>query len=695
MRELGSGNANGSSAYSGEQGLRGVLRALDRRKWTALAAFVVTALGLWAAFVLRYSYQTVCLVAVKKPSQMFGSLAQGEAASGASVSLLEGQTYKEMVESMGFAAKVAKDLARVGPRLSREDVMARLRADFKDPDLLRLKVRDADAATAVSLANTACETLAELNQKELRTELEATVESLTRLLGEAGAMVAEAQTALARYTVKQGLASVDFNSSSPELLRSMQQLAEQEIARANHEAALQAAEDRLRELTIQRQAPATVTEFTVEPPAVTTLRAQIEAVRVKLSEARKQFTDAHPNVTNLRGEIETLQRELDDHVREARGRITALPAEHELAIRQKIVETRQEVLNRKAQVAAWTRLIQEQRQRLNPVPTQRTEVEPLKRALLFAEDRYRTLLRRLDEARVSLEATRGTLSIVQPSVGPEPENLRLKLALAVALLLAVPIGVALVVDYTDRTVRSPLAFSRWAGVPCLATVPKERGLRSGRALRRLGSKNHIETFHVLRSGLRFASVGLDLRKVAIIGTKHGEGRSTLVLHLARALGDEGRQVVMVDADLRSPTASGLARMLGIESTAGLVEVVTGEAGVVNKVLRRTRLDGVVLLPAKADGETIPPNAEVLFRSPRFERVLEELDRLGDIVLFDTSPILDFPDTLELLPHMDGVIFVAESGRATDENIQRSLDLVRAFGIKRLLGVVLNKVPKGS
>lgn len=666
-----------------------LLRGLWRRKWSVLATLIVTGAALWLVFVAGTSYRAACLMAAKKPSQILSN--PGQSAPGsAPVPLLEGQTYRELAAGIGFAGTVAAALNEQGITLSAEAVQRRLKTTYKDPDLLRLVGRAPDEPMAIRLANTACETLLQLNQRELRSEFEATEESLRRLLGEADTELVSAQRALAEYTLERGLTSIDFNTASPELFRVLEVLAQQEISKAKEEAALQAAQDRLRELQTQREARTPMTDFAVEPPAITTLRTQLEAVRVKFWDARKQFTDAHPVVSGYRTQLDDLQRELDRQVREAQStRSRELSVEHNLAIGQKITETNQEILLRKAQVAAWSRLIEDQRKLLGPMPGQRVDLEPMKKKLAFAEDRYKMLSHRLDDARVSLGASRSTISIVQPANGVEPPDTTTQILIAASLMLVLPVGVGLLLAHSDRTIRSPMVLSRRAGVPCLAIVPRARGLQSGRALRGQISRRSLATFQVLRSGLRFASNGLQLRRVGIVGVRRREGRSTLVLHLARVMAEEGRQVIIVDANLRSPS---LGRMLRADSAGGLVEVLTGEAQL-DEVLQRSTPVNAMLLTATADGESLPPNTEVLFRGHRCERVMEELTQRGDIVLFDTAPLLDFPDTLELLPHLDGVIFVTQAGSASEDDVQQGLDLIRATGEEKLLGVVLNKVTK--
>src|SRR5262249_20191427 len=157
-------------------------------------------------------------------------------------------------------------------------------------------------------------------------------------------------------------------------------------------------------------------------------------------------------------------------------------------------------------------------------------------------------------------------------------------------------------------------------------------LKSRSALRGELPASAMEPFHILRSGLRLAANGSEPRRVAIVGTRRGEGRSTLVLYLARALAEGHQRVVVVDADVRT---KGLARMGGARSPAGLTEVLMGERSL-DEVLLALRLPGAnaLLLTAKADDRrALPPNAELLFRSTAFKRLIAELEQRADVILF--------------------------------------------------------------
>src|SRR4030095_8210763 len=351
-----------NSQFTEERGFREGLQALYRRRGLILSTFLVTTAARGAAFFFRgTSHEAACLLAVKKPSNVLS----GTFAS-ASVPLLEGQTYKELVGNVGFSIKVAATLSKKGLNLNSEEIRRRLRAEFREPDLLRLKMQDREPSTAITMANAACQTLVDLNQKELQDELKAQVETVSSLLDEAGKRFADAQANLAAYLQREGLVGVDFNSASSEVFRILQLLGDHAMAKAKEEAGLKAAEQQLKEL--KKIASATTNGSVVEDPAVTPLRSQLETARVKFWEARGQFTDSHPVVKNFRDQMDDLQRELDHHIWNGHPPKARLSPEHELAIRQRITTTSQEIETRKAQIAAWSQFISDTRRNLGLFP---------------------------------------------------------------------------------------------------------------------------------------------------------------------------------------------------------------------------------------------------------------------------------------------------------------------------------------
>jgi len=360
--------------------------------------------------------------------------------------------------------------------------------------------------------------------------------------------------------------------------------------------------------------------------------------------------------------------------------------EWKLAIAAAAAETESRIVGERGEVAAWNDLISQQRQALGVVPEEAGEVNKLKVALTFAQDRYQQLAKQLDSTRVSLNSTAGTLSIIQHASGAELPNWTTRTILCLGLLIVMPIGVGLFVDYMGDSVNSPVGFARDLGEICLAAVPKSRAL-TPRRLRNDDGALSVNEFRVMHSSLRLVWGREAPRVIGIISGHGREGRSTVTLQLARALVEGRRSAVILDADLRTV---GMATKLGLQPKASLLQVLAGESTLDEAMIP---IGGEIqLLPAKAYGELVPANADLLFQGPRFRECIEQLKERNDVVLIDMPPLLEFPDAAEMLQDVEALVLVVNGAnrvKAT-ETARACLDLLRHVDAKRL-GIVVNQV----
>lgn len=667
--------------------LRHVFEALKRRRRAVLTAFLVVAAALAADLLLFTRNKAVCLMAVKKPSEIFVPIGEEGIAASASVPLLEGQTYRDVVSTYGFAADVAKALAKQGLVLEVAKVHRGISAEFRDPDLLRLAGSDKDPQRAILFANAACETLGKNNREQLREQLQEQEAGISQMLAAAHEDVQKNLVALATYAREHGLLNVNFDASSSELEHSLQTLGTNQVNMAQQRAEL---EQDLRNLAVLKTpdgAPVNALNFPVQDPAITSLQTQIEQVRKDLWNAQKVYTPDHPVVKNLNFELKTLGDELAKKVDALKEQKTFHPSpEWKLAIASAASETESRIVGERGEIAAWNDLISQQRQALGVVPEEAGEVNKLKVALTFSQDRYAQLAKQLDSTRVTLNSAVGTLSIIQRAVGAEIPNWSMRVIVCLGLLLGVPVGVGLFVDYVGDSVNSPVGFARDLGEICLAGVPKSRAL-TPRRLRNDDGLVSLNEFRVMRSSLRLVWGQQAPRVIGIISGHGREGRSTVTLQLARALVEERKRAAILDADLRTV---GMATKLGMTPKAGLLQVLTGESTLDEALVPIS--DEVQLLPAKAHGEPVPANADLLFRGPQFRECIEQLKELNDIVLIDMPPLLEFPDAAEMLEDLEALVLVVNGAnrlKAT-ETARACLDLLRNVDAKRL-GIVVNRI----
>jgi receptor protein-tyrosine kinase len=163
----------------------------------------------------------------------------------------------------------------------------------------------------------------------------------------------------------------------------------------------------------------------------------------------------------------------------------------------------------------------------------------------------------------------------------------------------------------------------------------------------------------------------------------GDGATTTAINYAVALAQTGRQVVLIDADLRNPA---LRDSFHIEHEGGLVDILEGDADL-DEVLHLTTIETLSVLPAGAPTD-IPAE---LIASERFQELLGTLRDDFDAVIIDGPPVLACTDATLLAAEADETIVVLRAERTARESAARAVAELRrateSFG-----GVVLNADP---
>jgi receptor protein-tyrosine kinase len=158
-----------------------------------------------------------------------------------------------------------------------------------------------------------------------------------------------------------------------------------------------------------------------------------------------------------------------------------------------------------------------------------------------------------------------------------------------------------------------------------------------------------------------------------------EGKTTVVAHLACALAAQGRQVTVVDSDLRRPR---IHTLLDCSLEPGVSDIADGKP--VGSVLQSTPLP---LLDVVAAGHGPPARHPAEIVQDAVALVLSVLsDR---IVLIDAPPLFT-AETTALVGESDAVLLVADVRKRRPADIDAALADIELSGTP-LLGVVLNRV----
>lgn len=189
-----------------------------------------------------------------------------------------------------------------------------------------------------------------------------------------------------------------------------------------------------------------------------------------------------------------------------------------------------------------------------------------------------------------------------------------------------------------------------------------------------------EQYRTIRTNIQYSSIDNEIHTIMVTSSGPGEGKSTSAANLAVVFAQLGKKVLLVDADLRKPTAH---RTFGINNLFGFTTVLTKQATLIKTVHETEEKDLYILTSGP-----IPPNPAELLSSKSMEQFIEEAKELFDYVIFDTPPLLAVADPQIIANKVDGSIFVVSSGKTEIEPAKKAKELL-VNAQSKMLGVVLN------
>jgi non-specific protein-tyrosine kinase len=310
------------------------------------------------------------------------------------------------------------------------------------------------------------------------------------------------------------------------------------------------------------------------------------------------------------------------------------------------------------------------------------------------QNSYSALLNSYSNIELAEAGSGATITIVSPATSP---RLPIKPKVMANTLLAafvggvLAVGIALLIEYMDDTVKTPDDL-RAVDLNLLAAVQRvgrdrKNGRKNGaQELYTMGQPRSMvsESYRTLRTNLQFSSLDKPLRSLVVTSALASEGKTTTAANLAVVLAQDGKRVVLVDADLRRPN---LHRLFDLPNRTGLTTALVDEQAAIDGHLRTAGIENLRLLTAGP----IPPNPQEMLGSGRMAELLEHLRQQFDVVLLDTPPSLAVADANVLAARADAVMLVVNTSQTRRAALQQAVEGLRKVGAN-IVGGVLNMVP---
>jgi capsular exopolysaccharide synthesis family protein len=429
-------------------------------------------------------------------------------------------------------------------------------------------------------------------------------------------------------------------------------------------------------------------------PAVQDLLRKRTEIYSQYTDALNQYGPNFPKVQRLQSQLKEIEAAAD---KEKKGVLTRLESEY------------REVRQREALLS---QALDQQKAEVNQMSERMVQYSILKREAEANKTLYDGLLTKLKEAGISAGLRSSNIRVVDPAMVPaypaRPAKAR-NIALSFLVGLVGGIGLALLREYMDNTVKSPDDVEALAHLPSLAVVPAFTQLngngKGGKLLKGVSSNGHekrielvaqhlpksqmSEAFRALRTALLLSQAGHPPQVILVTSALPREGKTTAAANLAVTLAQLGDRTLLVDADLRKP---GVGRLLNLGSGqyAGLSSYLAGVSSLELVTIQHPTIPNLSAIPTGP----LPPNPADLLSSRKLADAIAELRTKFKFIVFDSPPIMAATDAVILSVQTDGALLVVRSGETPKEAFVRTRDLLVSVKC-RLLGVVLNAVDSSA
>jgi tyrosine-protein kinase len=278
-----------------------------------------------------------------------------------------------------------------------------------------------------------------------------------------------------------------------------------------------------------------------------------------------------------------------------------------------------------------------------------------------------------------------SVTVVTPALLPSNPSGTSKLvilSLGAVLGLALGAGTAFVRDRFDDRVRDRDDLERCLDAPVLAAIPRvRRSAGPASVFRNCPLSRAAEAYRHLRVRLDslIAATNSRGKVVLVTGARAGEGRTCVASNLAAAAAHAGANVLLVDADLRHPSLSGIFHT---SERRGLIDLLAGDASL-GEVIVPSDLPGLGLITV---GTATDRSAE-MFEVGRLTRAFADMTAMADVVIVDSGPALTVSDPIALTRVSNVVVVVANVRRTRRAAVKAAVSEIRGAGPETVVGVI--------
>ncbi|MEH2178861.1 GumC family protein [Nostoc sp.] len=568
-------------------------------------------------------------------------------------------------------------------------------------DVLRITYKSHDPEEAAAVVNTIMRFYLENDILTNRSEAGATRQFMAKQLPTTQAAVNNAEVALRIFKQKHQIADLsEETKSAVATIGNLDNEIDTVKAQLNE---VNAQTNELRQKVELNSQEAIAVSALSQSPAVQGILTQLQDTDRQLAVERSRFLDDNPIIINLEARKANLKSLLQQQVGQTIGNQTQVPqnllqiGELRQSLIQNFLQSEIQRFGLTQRLSSLYNSRASYEQRVKVIPQLAQNQRELERKVEVAESTYQSLLKKVQELQLVENTNTPNSRIIAQALVPEDPTL---IKPIIVLVLGVMFGLffasttVLFLAMRDRSLKTLKEIRDVFGYTLLGIVPLSvKKLRSRYsnaesisqtiAVRDTPHSLTSEMYRMIQANLKFLSSDNLLKTIVITSAVPKEGKSTVSANLATAIAQLGRQVLLIDADMRVPSQHHLWQLT---NEVGLSEILVGQAEfdiAVSKVM-----DNLDVLTAGVR----PPNPLALLDSKRMASLIENFSSQYkyDFVIIDAPPLLLAADALTLSQMTDGILLVARPG-VIDSNSANAAQETLERSNYNVLGLVVNGV----
>lgn len=559
---------------------------------------------------------------------------------------------------------------------------------YESTDILEITAVSPNPKQAEDIANALAKAFIENERDLIREDFIGARAFVANNLGNAKQAYTKALTALTDF--KEREKSVNLDTQTTDILTRISDLKkgmdDNDMAIERTRATIEKAESQIKTMPrFQKDS-----EQIKANETVTTLKQTLVNLYISLAETKTKFTKNHPAVVDFENKIAETKDLIKSEMEKVFSSETISTDTAYRSVADKLASNYTDMAGYESINVAYPRLIRIYEAELLKLPKKVYEYSQLALDLSVTQDVYQALLKYMSQMGIAESLELSNIYIVEPAKAPRKDdtkhinpNITINTAIAILLGLSFGIFAAFLIEYMDDTLKNPDDIKALKSLNFLGSTKRLRG-KDVKLISKMDPKSPAtESFRTIRNSIRFANPDRPIKSFTVTSASQGEGKSFFSVNLGISLAVEGKKVLIVDGNLRSPRVHDY---FSKANTFGLTNHLTGEASI-DKIQIPSGVTGLTIIPTGP----IPPDPARLVESQKMRDMVEEMVHIYDMVIIDSPSFFTASDALLMGAETDGTIIVVESGGTSRQRITDMLDFMKKANLN-VIGAALNKEP---